>query len=151
MLTIRNNNSILQLSESSSNTPSALLTQRIPMRAPPSNVGTTASAVTVATPTTTTLNHSSLTQANLARINNANAQECHQGKMALHQSLKKAPLTQLHHQTAESVADASYYSSVLNSFGSSSNSTNSTNAAYDTKTNPNASNNPAAWQQSYYR
>lgn len=62
--------------------------------------------------------HSSLTQANIARINTANAQDCHQGKVALHQTLKKTPITQSHHQTPETVADASYYSSVLNSFGS---------------------------------
>ncbi|XP_023172117.1 E3 ubiquitin-protein ligase Hakai-like [Drosophila hydei] len=56
--------------------------------------------------------HSTLTLANLARINNANAQDCHQGKASLHQTLKKGT-----HQS-ESVADASYYSSVLASFGS---------------------------------
>jgi len=57
--------------------------------------------------------HSTLTLANLARINNANAQDCHQGKASLHHSLKKGPPHQ-----SESVADASYYSSVLASFGS---------------------------------
>ncbi|TDG45228.1 hypothetical protein AWZ03_008383 [Drosophila navojoa] len=56
--------------------------------------------------------HSALTLANLARINNANAQDCHQGKASLHQTLKKGT-----HQS-ESVADASYYSSVLATFGS---------------------------------
>lgn len=62
--------------------------------------------------------HSSLTQANLARINNANAQDCHQGKASLHQSLKKG----MPHKS-ESVADASYYSSVLASFGSAGGTT----------------------------
>ncbi|XP_032595205.1 E3 ubiquitin-protein ligase Hakai isoform X2 [Drosophila grimshawi] len=59
--------------------------------------------------------HSTLTLANLARINNANAQDCHQGKASLHQTLKKGVGGT--HQS-ESVADASYYSSVLASFGS---------------------------------
>jgi len=57
--------------------------------------------------------HSTLTLANLTRINNANAQECHQGKASLHHTLKKGTPHQ-----SESVADASYYSSVLASFGS---------------------------------
>lgn len=62
--------------------------------------------------------HSSLTQANLARINNANAQDCHQGKASLNQTLRKG----IPHKS-ESVADASYYSSVLASFGSAGGNT----------------------------
>uniref|UniRef100_A0A034VMI4 Uncharacterized protein n=1 Tax=Bactrocera dorsalis TaxID=27457 RepID=A0A034VMI4_BACDO len=109
-----------KLSESSNSTttiqaPSALLTQRrattIGNIPPPGSVSSTSTQGS-------THSHSSLTQANLARINTANEQNCHQGKVALHQTLKKTPITQSHHQPPESVADASYYSSVLNSFGS---------------------------------
>lgn len=86
----------------------------------------------------------SLTQANLARINNANAQECHQGKMVLQQSLKKVQLnpTHNHHQTPETVADASYYSSVLNSFGAVTNS----GKIYD-ESMPQNHPPPSSWQQ----
>lgn len=86
----------------------------------------------------------------MARINNANAAECHQGKVALHQTLKKAPLTQAHHQPPEAVADASYYSSVLSSFGSANTTANTNNAsAYDGQ---NTSMGQGSWQQQqYYR
>lgn len=132
--------------------PSTLLTQRVPLRSS-SNIGS------IAPPGSSTLQqaptHSSLTQANLARINNANAQDCHQGKVALHQSLKKTPLSQSHHQPSESVADASYYSSVLNSFGSAgASSSSSNNPPYESSTG-NTSNQPggqSSWQQQqYYR
>ncbi|XP_030377187.1 E3 ubiquitin-protein ligase Hakai, partial [Scaptodrosophila lebanonensis] len=102
-----------KLSESSST--STLLQQRT-ARGSVSGIGSIpppGSAAAVAAAQSSVHTHSTLTQANLARINNANAQDCHQGKASLHQSLKKSG-----HQPSESVADASYYSSVLNSFGS---------------------------------
>jgi len=92
------------------------------------------------TNTPTQSSHSALTQANLARINNANAQECHQGKVALHHTLKKTSISQVHNQTPETVADASYYSSVLNSFGSAgNNNNNSNNNNASSNSNPNCS------------
>ena len=123
--------------------PSTLLSQRVPIRTT-SNIGSIAPPGSATLQPSTT--HSSLTQANLARINNANAQECHQGKVALHQSLKKAPLSQGHHQPSESVADASYYSSVLNSFGSSGGESSSTTVS-------NQPGGQSSWQQQqqYYR
>lgn len=88
----------------------------------------------------------SLTQANLARINNVNAQECHQGKLVLQQSLKKVQLNSSqhsHHQNPETVADASYYSSVLNSFGAG---TSAGKMSYDEAMPQNPS-GPPSWQQ----
>ncbi|EDW37224.1 GL25641 [Drosophila persimilis] len=100
--------------------------------------------------------HSTLTLANLARINNANALDCHQGKASLHQSLKKGPSHQ-----SESVADASYYSSILASFGSAgppgavsggvapAPTHNSTQATYETASA--AGSTSGNWQQTQYR
>lgn len=103
----------------------------------------------------------SLTQANLARINNANAQDCHQGKMALQQSLKKVQSLNAgshvhhhHHQaSSETVADASYYSSVLNSFGAvAANSSSSGPSPMASNHHPSSSSSSTAavsssWQQ----
>jgi len=101
----------LQLSESSaaSSVAAALLQQRSTARSSVSGIGSIPPPGSADRSNNHT--HSSLTQANLARINNANAQECHQGKASLHQTLKKGT------HKSESVADASYYSSVLASFG----------------------------------
>lgn len=112
-----------KLSESSGThsnmqTASSLLGQRgLPLRAS-ANIGSGGSGgvgVGAPQPPPTSSTVSSLTTANLARINSA--QECHQSKSSMHQ-LKKLPTSQGHHQPSDSVADASYYSSVLNSFGS---------------------------------
>lgn len=130
--------------------PSTLLNQRAPLRST-SNIGSIAPPGSSSLQTTPT--HSSLTQANLARINNANAQDCHQGKVALHQSLKKTPLSQGHHQPSESVADASYYSSVLNSFGSAGGGTSSGNNPPYEGPSSNQAAGQSSWQQQqqYYR
>lgn len=136
--------------------PSTLLAQRTPIRSnnaigsinPPGPV-----------PPTSVQMHSSLTQANLARINNANAQECHQGKVAIHQSLKKGnPAGGGHHQTSETVADASYYSSVLNSFGGSGGGggggpSSGSNTAYESQPGQSSQGVQGTWQQQqqYYR
>lgn len=102
----------LQLSESS--VPSSIPNSNVrPLTRPPPPIGSIPPPGIIATQNAIHGNHSTLTLANLARINNANAQDCHQGKASLHQTLKKG---QPHH--SESVADASYYSSVLASFGS---------------------------------
>lgn len=103
----------LQLSESSVPTSNSFS----PLRPLPAlgGIGSIPPPGSAVAPQSTIHGHSTLTLANLARINNANALDCHQGKASLHQSLKKGPLHQ-----SESVADASYYSSVLASFGSGS-------------------------------
>lgn len=146
-----------KLSESSASVPpiqapSSLLSQRTQIRASNSigSINPPGSA-----PPANTQIHSSLTQANLARINNANAQDCHQGKVAIHQSLKKGS-SQTHHQTSETVADASYYSSVLNSFGSSGGSSMPSaggNTSYETTSGQtNQPTQGSSWQQQqYYR
>lgn len=146
-----------KLSESSAvvtpiQAPSTLLTQRTQMRS--SSIGTINPPGSL--PPTNAQIHSSLTQANLARINSANAQDCHQGKVAVHQSLKKAPGQISHHQPSETVADASYYSSVLNSFGSSSSggvATSGNNTSYETPSGQTNQNVQGSWQQQnqYYR
>lgn len=134
--------------------PSTLLTQRVPLRST-SNIGSIAPPGSSAA-SQSSQTHSSLTQANLARINNANAQDCHQGKLAVHQSLKKTPLGQGHHQPSESVADASYYSSVLNSFGSGGGGPSSgNNPPYESSSaapsNQGGGQNSWQQQQQYYR
>ena len=138
---------LFQMAESSASqnviqTASQLLAQRniapsTSMRTNNSSIGSIAppgaqnSAVHANNAGGTYTTHSTLTQANIARINAANVQECHQSKASLHQSMKKTTITQGHHQTSssEAVADASYYSSVLNAFCSSSGGTTNTAGA----------------------